>query len=101
VKEVIKYVAFDGREFETAAACKTHEADNAETFLIGLKAEDIASAIAGTNPDVANAIERVGRTIAQARLARGERHRKPKSNGAPTDADPLQPDTPIGQETTS
>ena len=88
MKQITKFVAFDGVEFTTESACRSHESDNAHKLLIGLTAEQIDAAIAGEQEDIAEALETVGAKIARDRRARGELKRK----RAPKDAPATEPE---------
>ncbi len=100
MKEVTRYVSFDGIEHKTAEECRAHEAGQSHLMLVGLAAEEIVSAMIAVdwkNPDdpsrpLADAIEHVGMAIAKSRREAGElkRQRKKKDDqppAAPTDRD--------------
>ena len=56
------YEAFDGAPFDTSAACRAYERDNAYKRLIGLTAEQVTDALMGTG-EVADAIMTVAYKI--------------------------------------
>lgn len=86
MKQVTKFIAFDGSAFDTEAECKSHEAKKPELRLVGLDAVDIAMAIERTNVELADAIELVAGRIARTRREAGTLRRKPKGTAAPAAA---------------
>ncbi len=84
MKEVTRYISFDGIEHKTAEECRTHEAGQSHLMLVGLSAEDVIAAMLAVdwkNPDdpsrpLADAIEHVGMAIAKSRRAAGELKRQ-------------------------
>lgn len=88
MKVIEKYLSFDGKEFSNKDECAAYEQEHSESLLCGLDDADIAGALDGTNSLLGDAIERMGRKIAQARIERGERKRKAKQKvQAPTTID--------------
>lgn len=87
MRTVTQYVAFDGKVFDTAEACKAHEATNLPATLISLilpEGEEIepADMIARINKALtredralADVLEKVGSEITKKRLADGEKKR--------------------------
>ena len=73
------YEAFDGQTFESAEACKAHEAAHVETRLIGLTLEQVRAAITREDVELADAFEKVGSRIAKARIDAGELRRGRKA----------------------
>jgi hypothetical protein len=86
MKPITIYESFDGERFDSESACKSHERENAAKRLVGLAEAQIAAALDGTDPELADAIETLGKRIERARLDRGERKRKPSGNGAAGEA---------------
>ena len=102
MKEITKYAAFDGKEFDSAAACRKYEAEHAEAKLIGLTAEQLAAAASREPTDkvpdaieIADAIEDLAKKIRDKRLGDGEFRRKPK--GAHASA-PAVAQTPAAED---
>lgn len=77
------YVAFDDAEFDTAEACKAHEAAHVETRLVGLTAEQVRAAIEGEDVELSDAIEKIGNRIANRRREAGDYRRGRRTAGEP------------------
>lgn len=73
------YVAFDGKEFNSAAECKAHDRNNAGAALVKLTEDQITAAIHGDDIHLGEAIERVAYLIAQERKRRGNFKRQRSS----------------------
>lgn len=100
MKEIRKFAAFDGKEFDNAIACRKYEAEHAEAKLIGLSAVQIAAAAAREATDkvpdaleIADAIEDLAKKIRDKRIGAGEFRRKPKADApaASVDEPPCPP----------
>ena len=63
----MKFLAFDGKIFETVEECAAHEAARPEARVVGLTANQVAAALARTDVDLADAFEALGSKIARAR----------------------------------
>lgn len=74
---ITKFKAFDGKECDTEAECRAHEKRNAHFLLVNCREADINAALAGENPNLAEAIEVVGSRLATARRAAGNLKRQP------------------------
>lgn len=72
------FVAFDDAVFDTAEACRAHEAAHVETRLVGLTIEQVQAAINREDVDLADALEAIGNRIARARREAGDMRRGPK-----------------------
>jgi len=86
MKTVMKFEAFDGTVFDDRKDCERHEREHARTRIVGLTAEQIAGAFNPTTDDdhgLAAALEDIGVELRAARLARGDKRRKPKADGVP------------------
>jgi hypothetical protein len=83
----MKFLAFDGKIFETIEECAAHEAARPEARVVGLTADQVAAALARTDVDLADAFEALGSKIARARRESGDLKRTRKSNGAAESAD--------------
>lgn len=84
MKTVMKFEAFDGTVFDDRKECERHEREHARTRIVGLTAEQIAGAFNPTTDDdhgLAAALEDIGVELRAARLARGDKRRKPKGDG--------------------
>ena len=77
----MKFVADDGKIFDTAEECKAHEATLVS--LVGLTQADLDEAFANPAGPLAALIERTGRELAKKRLEAGVRKRAP--NGSRSD----------------
>lgn len=112
MKTVTRYLALDGTLFETENECRAHERANAYLALVGLTAEQITEALAGNDPELAEAIETIGLRCRDNRIAAGNLKRKPKADRSPAHehtnsnsaenpspaegAEPIIPTPPIG-----
>lgn len=76
MKLVAQYESDDGRRFDTEAECRAHETRPAESRVIGLTAEQVALAMHGNDPALAEAFERVGNHCRDWRIAAGGSKRK-------------------------
>ena len=83
----MKYLAFDGKVFESVEECAAHEAARPEARVVGLTADQVAAALARTDVDLADAFEALGSKIARARRESGDLKRTRKVNGAAEPAD--------------
>ncbi len=72
------FEAFDGQRFDSADACKAHEAKHIESRLVGLTIEQVQAALAREDIELADAFEQIGGRIERARVAAGDLRRKPK-----------------------
>ncbi len=82
MKRVEIFESFDGQRFESADACKAHEAEHVEGRLAGLTIDQVRAALSREDAELGDAIERVGNRIAQARREAGDMRRKsPKPGG--------------------
>ncbi len=98
-----QWKAFDGKVFDSEAACAKHEAEFAHVKLVGLTAEQIERAmkIFDLAPEerpvadavLANALEDVGVVLQRARLAKREIKRERRGKAAET-----PPLAPIGAQ---
>jgi hypothetical protein len=70
--QITQYEAWDGQRFDSAAKARDYEGRNLHARLAGIPAERIQAAIDGTDADLADAYERLGKIIAEARKRRGE-----------------------------
>ena len=70
--QVTQYEAWDGTRFDSAAKAREYEIRNLHVRLAGTTSDDIQAAIDGTNADLADAYERLGKVIGEARRRRGE-----------------------------
>ena len=86
MKQITKFVAFDGAEFDSESECRTWETQHAHLRLVGLTIDQVAQAMDRTDPDLAEAIETVGTAIARLRRESGdlkrERRKKPEAGPA-------------------
>ncbi len=75
------FVAFDDAVFDTAEACRAHEAAHVETRLVGLTIERVQAAVNREEGEIelADAIEELGNRIAKARREAGEFRRGRKA----------------------
>jgi len=80
MKSITKFVADDGKEFDSADACRAHEEAASFEMLVGLTTDQLQRALSREDGVLADAIERLGRKIQAKRLEAGEtrRTRKPK-----------------------
>jgi ABC-type taurine transport system substrate-binding protein len=76
----MKFLAFDGKVFETVEECAAHEAAKPEARVVGLTPEQVAAALARTDIDLADAFEAIGSKIARARRESGDLKRTRKGN---------------------
>jgi hypothetical protein len=53
----MKFLAFDGKVFESVEECAAHEAARPEARVVGLTADQVAAALARTDADLAGAAE--------------------------------------------
>jgi hypothetical protein len=94
MKKITEYESFDGKRFETEAACRSHEKSNCQFLLVGLTLEDITRAMEDGQGDIADALEVIGAKIARDRRDRGELKRKrgpkPLSTTSEQDSDQAQ-----------
>ncbi len=91
MKTVTKYVAFDGKDFDDENACLAHEKSLGPSRLVGLTSETVIRVAkvyrlpiedrADEDIDIAEAIEKMGSTLARERRESGDlkRARKPKT----------------------
>ena len=79
----MKFLAFDGKIFETVEECAAHEAARPEARVVGLTADQVAAALARTDVDLADAFEALGSKIARARRESGDLKRTRKGGGNP------------------
>lgn len=82
------YIAFDGKPFDSEAACLAYERLHSGARIVGLTQQDIDAAISGDAPDIGDAIEAVAAKVRSARLERGVYKRRPKGTGATGEAQP-------------
>lgn len=73
---VAQYESDDGRRFDTEAECRAHEARPPESRVVGLTAEQVALAMHGNDPALAEAFERVGNHCRDWRIAAGGSKRR-------------------------
>jgi hypothetical protein len=102
VKQVTKFVAFDGQEFDSEIDCRRHESDYAHVRLVGVSAEALDRAIKiyalpasdrlQEDSELAVALEDVGVTLQRARIAKREvkRERRAKVEPAIHQSDALR-----------
>jgi hypothetical protein len=70
--QVIQYEAWDGKRFDSVTKAREYENRAIHVRLAGITAERIQAAIDGTDADLADAYERLGKVIGEARKRRGE-----------------------------
>jgi len=87
----MKFLAFDGKVFDTAQECERHEGMRPERLVVGLTAADVEAALQRINLPLAEAFEALGAKIARARRESGELKRARKGNSAPPATAPLAP----------
>lgn len=79
------YVAFDGKSFESAAACREHENEHLDVALEKRSVAVLQGAIYGPATDedweLADLIERAGKLCERRRLEAGRRHRAAPAEG--------------------
>jgi len=81
MKTITLYETRDGECFETEAAALAHYAEHPEAALVFLTDADLEDALEGRAPDIADAIEKLGRRLQTARIERGDKKRV-RRNGA-------------------
>lgn len=91
MKTATKYIADDGKEFDTAEECKAYEEKEELKSLCGLTVHEILNTLSGSKPELAAAFERIGRQCAANRIASGGAKRARKGKGA--EAEPKKPPT--------
>ena len=91
MKTVTRFTADDGETFDTAEACKAHEAEAVTKKLVGLTLEQIVAAIDRKDIPLATALEEIGARCNRARLAAGEVRRKTVRPETQTPPPPLPP----------
>jgi len=94
VTVVKRYRADDGKEFDTREEAVAHDAATGFDALIGLTEEDIADVLAGKNPELGEALERIAARASRIRRAAGILKRKPK----PKDTHAEPPKEPEAKE---
>lgn len=72
MKQITKYAATDGTEFETAEHCREYEDQQAVEVLAGCVPSDIIDGVEGRNRPVRKAIQRLYGLIQAARYEAGE-----------------------------
>ena len=83
----MKFMANDGKVFDTAEECKAHEATLVS--LVGLSQADLDDAFSNPAGALAGLIEKTGRELAKKRIESGVRKRAPNGSRA----DKLAPPT--------
>jgi hypothetical protein len=86
VAVVKKYVASDGKEFDTREEAVAHDEGHKFDALIGLTEEDIADVLAGKSREVGDVIEKLAASVARKRRKDGDLKRNVKPRGAPPSA---------------
>jgi hypothetical protein len=87
------YVARDGREFATEAACRSHERKTCGSALIGLTEAQIEAARTRDDAELADAIEAFGYELRKARQASGQLKRRRSPNEPKAEAPVTGPHT--------
>lgn len=67
MKKITLYQTRDGQQFETEALALAHENEHPEAIIAGLTVEEIGLALGGNEPDIAEALEKLGARIANMR----------------------------------
>lgn len=67
MKKITLYQTRDGKQFETEALALAHENEHPEAVIVGLTVEEIGLALGGNEPDIAEALEKLGAYIANMR----------------------------------
>ena len=95
MKEVtqVVYEAFDGSVFKTERECADHEKNIGYRRLVGLTEEDLINALAGNEPDLAEALKTFGYRLARLNPT-GKRAAKRKADK--NDNEPELPE-PVGR----
>jgi hypothetical protein len=91
--QITQYEAWDGKRFESVAKAREYESKALHVRLAGTTAERIQSAIDGKDADLAEAFERLGKVIRDARRKRGETKwpaARQKAQAAVNAAEPAQ-----------
>jgi hypothetical protein len=70
--QVTQFEAWDGKRFDSAVKAREYEGRAIHVRLAGLTKEKVAAALDGTDPDLADAFERLGLMIRDARRKHGE-----------------------------
>ena len=70
--QITQYEAWDGTRFDSVAKARDYESKALHLRLAGTTAEQIQAAIDGADSDLADAYERLGKMIGDARRKRGE-----------------------------
>jgi len=83
MKTVTIYVAFDGEEFETAAACEAHEANHFARQFVGLTSDQVNQALSRENLALADAFEKAGNIVTKLRREAGDMKRTPAPKTTP------------------
>ena len=81
MKKVTIYEAFDGRQFESEAACTSYEAEHIEMQVVGLTAEQVRAALSREDVGLADALEKIGMLIRKRRVESGELRRLVRKAG--------------------
>ena len=90
MKQIVKFIAFDGTEFDNESSCRSHEQKQAPLRIVGLTIDQVTAALnreaEDHDADLAEALEQVGTAIARARRAGGDlkRTRRAKVEPPPT-----------------
>lgn len=70
--QVTVYEAWDGKRFDSPTKARAYETNSLPVRLAGTTAERIQAAIDGTDSNLAEDFERLGKVIRDARKKRGE-----------------------------
>jgi hypothetical protein len=70
--QVTQYEAWDGTRFDSVAKARDYEGKAIHLRIAGLTKDKVVAALDGTDPDLADAFERLGQMIRDARRKRGE-----------------------------
>lgn len=70
--QVTQYEAWDGKRFDSIAKARDYESKALHKRLSNRSPEDIQAAIDGSDADLAEAFERLGKVIRDARRKRGD-----------------------------
>ncbi len=84
-----QYEAFDGKIFDSEAACLDYEAGNITARFVGLTREQVELAFDRTDESLADAFENFGKEITKKRIASGELRRRVKPKDVPVAPAPV------------
>jgi hypothetical protein len=94
-KTVTKYLAEDGKEFDTAGEADHHDDDLTLERLVGLDKPQIVGAITNSHPDIRKAVCALYGSIQKARKDAGEI--RPRKKAEPPATPPAAPAPPSSQ----